>query len=146
VPTERVFETARDQAATAFDIPGAEPFSHDGEKCSFDALLKIYDIQDTGLDALALIVRGADTDRLELAPQSPGLLAVTGLSANFPDDHAMLEQGMVLYDALYTWCRSLRGERHGWNPDLGLAYMGSVYAHEGPPKTIRHSIKAKRGQ
>lgn len=120
VPTEQVFETAQEQAATAYDIPGAEPFSHDGEKCSFDAFLKIYDIQDAALEALALIVRGADTDRLELTPQSPGLLAVTlGLSANFPDDHAMLEQGMVLYDALYTWCRSLRSERHGWNPELG---------------------------
>jgi len=55
-----------------------------------------------------------------LAPQSPGLLAVTlGLSANFPDDHAMLEHGMVMYDALYTWCRSLRGETHGWNPEIG---------------------------
>jgi hypothetical protein len=59
-----------------------------------------------------LIVRGADTARLELTPQSPGLLALSlGLSANFPDDHAMLEHGMVMYDALYAWCRSLQGKR-----------------------------------
>jgi hypothetical protein len=65
-------------------------------------------------------VRGADTDRLGLTPQSPGLLAITlGLSANNPDDHAMLEHGMTIYDALYAWCRSLQGETHGWNPDLG---------------------------
>ena len=120
VPTEQVFDVARESRATAYDIPGAEPFTHDGDKCSFDALLKVYGIRDAALDTLALIVRGADTDRLALAPQSPGLLAVTlGLSANFPDDHAMLEHGMVMYDALYTWCRSLRGETHGWNPELG---------------------------
>ncbi|HEU0218617.1 MAG TPA: chromate resistance protein ChrB domain-containing protein [Stellaceae bacterium] len=112
--------SAHEQAAIAYDIPGAEPFSHDGELCSFDAFLKVYDIRDPALDALALIVRGADTDRLELSRQSPGLLAITlGLSANFPDDHAMLEHGMVVYDALYTWCRSLQGETHGWNPELG---------------------------
>ena len=120
VPTERVFDTAREQDAVAYDIPGAEPFSHDGEKCSFDAFLKVYDIRDPALDMLALIVRGADTDRLNLTPQSPGLLAITlGLSANYPDDYAMLEHGMTIYDALYTSCRSLQGETHGWNPELG---------------------------
>ena len=120
VPTERVLEIARETGATAFDIPGAEPFSHDGELCSFDAFLKVYEITDPALDHLAAIVRGADTDRLSLAPQSPGLLAVSlGLSANFPADDAMLEKGMVMYDALYTWCRSLQGETHGWNPELG---------------------------
>ena len=96
VPTERVFAVAAETGATAYDIPGAEPFSHDGELCSFDAFLKVYGIEDPALDALALIVRGADTARLELTPQSPGLLALSlGLSANFPDDHAMLEHGMV---------------------------------------------------
>jgi rhodanese-related sulfurtransferase len=117
VPTERVFAVAAESGATAYDIPGAEPFSHDGERCSFDAFLKVYGIEDRALDALALIVRGADTARLELSPQSPGLLALSlGLSANFPDDHAMLEHGMVMYDALYIWCRSLQGETHNWTP------------------------------
>src|SRR5205807_3177609 len=84
VPTERVFDVARTSGATAYDIPGAEPFSHDGELCSFDAFLKVYGIQDPALETLAVIVRGADTARLELAPQSPGLLALSlGLSANF---------------------------------------------------------------
>ncbi len=116
-PTERVFAVAAEAGATAYDIPGAEPFSHDGELCSFDAFLKVYGIRDPALDALALIVRGADTARLELAPQSSGLLAITlGLSANFPDDHAMLERGMDMYDALYTWCRSLQSETHNWTP------------------------------
>src|SRR3984893_7563698 len=103
VPTERVFAVARETGATAYDIPGADPFSHDGELCSFDAFLKVYGIKHQALDALAMIVRGADTARLELAPQSPGLLALSlGLSANFPDDHSMLEHGMVMYDAFYT--------------------------------------------
>jgi rhodanese-related sulfurtransferase len=117
VPTERVFEVARSTGAVPYDIPGAEPFSHDGELCSFDAFLKVYGIDDAALDVLALIVRGADTARLELAPQSPGLLALSlGLSANFPDDHAMLEHGMVMYDALYAWCRECQGETHNWTP------------------------------
>jgi rhodanese-related sulfurtransferase len=120
VPTERVFSVAAETGATAYDIPGAEPFSHDGELCSFDAFLKVYGLEDPALDRLALIVRGADTARLELTPQSPGLLALSlGLSANFPDDHAMLEHGIVMYDALYAWCRSLQGETHNWTPGTG---------------------------
>jgi rhodanese-related sulfurtransferase len=119
-PTERVFAVAEETGATAYDIPGAEPFSHDGELCSFDAFLKVYSIKDPALDTLALIVRGADTARLELAPQSPGLLALSlGLSANFADDHAMLDHGMVMYDAFYAWCRSLQGETHNWTPPAG---------------------------
>jgi rhodanese-related sulfurtransferase len=117
VPTGRVFAVAAEIGAIAFDIPGAEPFSHDGELCSFDAFLKIYGIADPALDLLAVIVRGADTARLELAPQAPGLLAVSlGLSAIYADDHAMLERGMIVYDALYAWCRDCREQSHDWNP------------------------------
>jgi rhodanese-related sulfurtransferase len=121
VPTENVFAVAAETGATAYDIPGAEPFSHDGELCSFDAFIKIYGIADPALDRLALIVRGADTGRLDLTPQSPGLLAITlGLSGNCAeDDHGMLERSMDIYDSLYAWCRSLRGETHSWNPELG---------------------------
>ena len=116
-PTERVVAVAAETGATAYDIPGAEPFTHDGELCSFDAFLKIYDIKDPALDALALIVRGADTARLELTPQSSGLLAISlGLSAIYTDDHAMLERGMTVYDALYAWCRDCRDQGHDWNP------------------------------
>jgi rhodanese-related sulfurtransferase len=117
VPTEQVFEVAKSSGAVAYDIPGAEPFSHDGELCSFDAFLKVYGITDAALDALAVIVRGADTARLELAPQAPGLLALSlGLSANFTDDHEMLEHGLTVYDAFYAWCRSCQDEKHNWNP------------------------------
>ena len=117
VPTERVFDVAATTGATAYDIPGAEPFSHDGELCSFDAFLRVYDIHDPALDTLAVIVRGADTARLDLAPQAAGLAALSlGLSANFADDHAMLEHGLVMYDAFYAWCRSCQGEIHNWKP------------------------------
>jgi rhodanese-related sulfurtransferase len=116
-PTERVFAVAAETGATPYDIPGAEPFSHDGELCSFDAFLKVYGIEDPALDALALIVRGADTARLELTPQSPGLLAISlGLSAIYADDHTMLEHGMTVYDGLYAWCRDCRDQGHDWNP------------------------------
>jgi rhodanese-related sulfurtransferase len=117
VPTDRVLATAAETGAVAYDIPGAEPFSHDGDLCSFDAVLKVYGIHDAALDRLAVIVRGADTARPDLAPQAAGLLAISlGLSANHPDDHEMLEHGMVVYDALYTWCRSLQAETHNWQP------------------------------
>jgi rhodanese-related sulfurtransferase len=117
VPTERVFDVARVTGAIAYDIPGSEPFSHDGEQCSFDAFLKVYGIADPALDHLAVIVRGADTSRPELAPQSPGLLALSlGLSTNFTNDHAMLDHGLTMYDAFYAWCRSCQDEKHNWTP------------------------------
>jgi rhodanese-related sulfurtransferase len=91
--------------ATPYDVADAE-FGHVGDRCSFDAFLRLYGIADRALDRLALIVRGADTGRPGLSAESAGLLAVSrGLSENFRDDHAMLAQGMVVYDALYAWCR-----------------------------------------
>jgi rhodanese-related sulfurtransferase len=106
VPAASVVATAERTGATPYDIPNVE-FGHRGELCSFDAFLRIYGISDPALDRLALIVRGADTGRPDLTPQSAGLLAVSqGLKINFTDDHAMLAQGMVVYDALYAWCRA----------------------------------------
>jgi len=86
--------------------------------CSFDTFLKTYRLTgDPALARLAVIVRGADTARLDLAPQAAGLLAVSlGLSRNFQDDHEMLKHGMVMYDALYAWCREGQDETHTWNP------------------------------
>jgi hypothetical protein len=111
-----VLAVAQQTGATPYDIDGVE-FSHEGERCSFDTILRIYDIHDSALDHLATIVRGADTSRHDLAPQCGGLFAISlGLSANFPDDQAMLRHGMVIYDALYTWCRSLQAETHNWPP------------------------------
>lgn len=105
VPTAQVVSQARVLGAVAYDVAGA-PVSHVGERCSFDALLLGFDLRDRALDLLATIVRGADTDRLDLAPQSAGLLAISqGLSRlHAADDHAMLAAAMPLYDALYAWC------------------------------------------
>jgi rhodanese-related sulfurtransferase len=114
VPTAKVVAVARQAGAIPYDIEGVE-FAHEGERCSFDTILRIFDIHDASLDQLADVVRGADTSRHDLAPQCGGLFAISlGLSANFPDDHEMLKHGMVMYDALYTWCRSLQHETHNW--------------------------------
>jgi rhodanese-related sulfurtransferase len=114
VPTEQVFEEAKRLGAVPYDIAEA-PITHVWERCSFDALLLAFELNDPALDALATIVRGADTDRLSLAPQSAGLLAISlGLSRMHADDHAMLAAAMPVYDALYEWCRGAQSERHSW--------------------------------
>jgi len=116
VPPKEVLQAAKERDAVPYDIPDV-PFSHEGELCSFDAFLKHYRLADPALQELALIVRGADTARLELAPQAPGLAAISlGLSRNYGDDHEMLKHGMVMYDALYTWCKEGKEEVHTWNP------------------------------
>jgi rhodanese-related sulfurtransferase len=116
VPTKEVRDAAKAREAIPYDIPDVH-FSHDGELCSFDAFLRHYRLDDPALRQLALIVRGADTAKLELAPQAPGLAAISlGLSRNFKDDHEMLKHGMVMYDALYTWCKEGQDELHTWNP------------------------------
>lgn len=113
---EEVFETAASRGAVAFDIPGAE-FSHEGDRCSFDAFIERFRLSNPALDALAPIVRGADTDRHDIAPESAGIHAISlGLSKKYADDHELLEQGMILYDALYSWAETARGERHNWRP------------------------------
>ena len=102
VPAAQVKETAQ---AIPFDVPGAE-FGHHGERCSFDAFIEQFNLRDAALDRLARIVRAADTHRLDLAPEAAGLLAIsTGLGKTFADDHALLEHGMAVYDALYAACR-----------------------------------------
>jgi hypothetical protein len=107
---------AKEIGATPYDLPGVE-LAHVGELCSFDAFIKKYQIDDLGVSRLAVIVRGADTSRLDLAPQSAGLYAISlGLSATFPDDFEMLRHGLVIYDALYAWCKSLQHETHRWPP------------------------------
>ena len=86
-----------------------------GERCWFGAILRIYGIKASALDHLATIVRGADTSWHDLAPQCAGLFSISlGRSANFPDDHDMLKHGVVIYDALCTWCRGLHAETHNW--------------------------------
>jgi hypothetical protein len=112
VPTDKVIEIAKEKGAIPFDIPGVE-LTHEGQLCSFDAILKKYNLHDDALDQLASIVRAADTDTLETSPQAAGLFAISlGLSYNFKDDHEMLNQGLVMYDALYSWCKYVSEERH----------------------------------
>ena len=105
VPVSEVSKVAAEKTATPYDVTGAE-FGHVGERCSFDAFIEKFHLGHPALDRLATIVRGADTSRLDLAPQAAGLLAISqGLSANFRDDHEMLGHGMVIYDALYASCK-----------------------------------------
>jgi hypothetical protein len=117
VPADEVFRVAEATGAVPYDIPGAALSRR--ELCSFDAFLKTYDLVDPALLQLAVIVRGADTSRLDLTPQSAGLYAISlGLSALFTDDQEMLRHGMVMYDALYAWCRHCQGETHNWPPKI----------------------------
>lgn len=106
VPKDDVMKVAQEQNAIPYDVPGVE-LTHDGPYCSFDAIIKKYKIADPAVIALAEIVRAADTDSLDNSPQAPGLLAISkGLSANIANDHEMLKVGMVIYEALYTWCKN----------------------------------------
>ncbi len=102
--------------AAPFDIEGEGVFwSHRGELCTFDVMIEEFGLHIPALDRLALIVRGADTARPDLAPEAPGLLAASlGLSRMFADDLPQLEAGMLLYDAFYRWCRDATSETHNW--------------------------------
>lgn len=106
VPADQVSEVVATTGAVPFDVPGVE-LTHAGELCSFDAFLDKYALHDPSLQYLAAIVRGADTSHLDLTPESAGLYAISlGLSQTFPNDHEMLRHGLVMYDALYAWCKS----------------------------------------
>ena len=113
-----VLTVAAQQQAEPFDVADDGVFwSHRGERCTFDVMVEAFGL-DTHepLVRLAAIVRGADTDRLDLAPEAAGLLAISlGLSRIHSDDHAQLEAGMAVYDALYRCCRDAQGEKHNWS-------------------------------
>jgi hypothetical protein len=114
VPAAEVRAIADKTGAIPYDIPNVK-FGHVGEKCSFDAFIAEYKLDAPGLDRLADIVRGADTSRPELTPQSPGLLAISsGLGQVYSNDHDMLRHGMVMYDALYAWCRQQADATGPW--------------------------------
>jgi hypothetical protein len=116
VPADQVLKVAAETGATPYDIPGVD-YGHVGELCSFDAFLRLHDLNDPALQQLAVIVRGADTARLDLAPQCAGLLAQSlGLSALFADDHVMLQHGMLMYDAYFAWIKQAQGEPHARKP------------------------------
>lgn len=118
VPKEQVFTKATEINAIPYDIPGAE-YSHYGDQCTFDYIIKKHALTDDALMQIAVIVRGADTDRFDLAPQAAGLWAISaGLSYNFQNDYDQLAIGMKIYDALYSWAKYVQSERHNWEPDI----------------------------
>lgn len=111
-PSENVLEKADELKAIPFDIPDVE-YTHYGAKATFDYILKKHDLNDPALHKMAVIVRGADTDRHDLAPEVAGLWAISaGLAHNIKDDYKLLEIGNLLYDALYSWAKNLADTKH----------------------------------
>lgn len=148
VPPDEVLLRAQDVGAIPFDVDGAV-LSHRNDRCSFDAVLDDYALTEAPLRDLAIIVRGADTDRLDLAPQAAGLLAISlGLSRLcLDDDHRMLAHGFVVYDALYEWLRYGRQEAHGWNsgrsagigePAWDVLRAGALEVHLSARRVLVH--------
>ena len=107
VSPEQVMEVARREDAIPFDVPNVE-LGHNGPECSFDAIIRKYNLADPALQRLALIVRGADTEAKELTPESRGLEAIAeGFRLVFQDDHELLERELSVYDALYAYCQRI---------------------------------------
>jgi len=116
VPFDEVKSKAKKLQATPFDIPDVE-YTHYKDECTFDYFLKKHKLDDPALKTLAVIVRGADTDRHDFATQASGLWAISaGLAFNYKDDQELLQKGMLIYDALYSWAKHLQKERHTQNP------------------------------
>ena len=117
VAPDEVITKAKELDAIPYDVHSVE-LTHEGDPCSFDAFLKKYNLDELELRYLALIVRGADTDRHDLTPESGGLFAISlGLSdLHAGDDHAVLRDGFIVYDALYRWLKFRRSEKHLWFP------------------------------
>jgi AraC-like DNA-binding protein len=116
VPYEMVVTKAKQLNAIPFDIPDVE-YTHYGDECTFDYIIKKHKIKDQAINTLASIVRGADTDRHDLASQSSGLWAISaGLAYDTKDDQELLKKGMMIYDSLYTWAKHLQNEKHTQNP------------------------------
>ena len=112
VPFEQVIVKANELDAIPFDLPGVE-YSHYDDECTFDYFLKKHKLKDEALDRIAAIVRGADTDRLDFAPQAAGLWAIfMGLSQQIKDDYELLEIGMKIYDGLYHWAKHMFNQKH----------------------------------
>ena len=138
VPADDVITRSKELNAIPFDIAGVE-YTHYGEECTFDYFIKKHDLHDEALKAIALIVRGADTDKHELAKQASGLWAISaGLAYNFKNDAALLEKGMVIYDALYSWAKYLKDQKHMQQPfeqELANAISGLIKNRSGYKKT-----------
>ncbi len=134
VPYAEIPQKAQELGAVPFDIPDAE-FTHYEDRCTFDYFLEKYGLTDPALQLLAPIVRGADTDDHSAAPQAAGLWAISaGLAYNTPDDYELLEKGMLLYDALYSWAKFLHQEKHTQSPTEKLfLQVFNAYLQEKKP-------------
>jgi hypothetical protein len=116
VPFEQVLKEAEKLKAIPFDIPDVE-YTHYKDQCTFDYIIKRHKLSDKALQVMAPIVRGADTDRHDLASQASGLWAISaGLAYNVKDDYELLQRGIIIYDALYSWAKYLQHEKHTQNP------------------------------
>lgn len=136
VPFDQVIEKAEQLDAIPFDLPGVE-YTHYDDKCTFDYFLKKHRLKDVALDRMAAIIRGADTDKLEVAPQAAGLSAIfLGLSQTIKDDHELLDLGMKVYDGLYHWAKHMHNQKHTQAPVEHL--LLDVYH-----KYIKNSTKKK---
>lgn len=140
VPANVVKQKAKELKAIPFDIPDVE-YTHYGDHCTFDYFVKKHKLTDPAILKIALVVRGADTDKFELAEQSAGLWAISaGLSHNYSNDHEMLEKGMIIYDALYSWARFLQHEKHTWDPMENVLlqvfnkFLGKKLGAKRPPE------------
>jgi hypothetical protein len=135
VPYDEVLAKAKALNAIPFDLPGVE-YSHYEDHCSFDYFLKRHQLNDQALNRMAAIIRGADTDRHDFAPQSSGLSAIfLGLSHNIKDDHELLELGMKVYDGLYTWAKYLHHQKHTQAPvEQLLLEVYNKYIKQGSSK------------
>jgi hypothetical protein len=120
VPFEEILLKSKQFGAIPFDVPDVE-YTHYGDECTFDYIVKKHKIRDPAIETLSAIVRGADTDRHDIASQSSGLWAISaGLAHDTKDDLELLQKGMMIYDSLYTWAKHLQNEKHTQNPAEGL--------------------------
>ena len=115
-PFNEVIQKSKELGAIPFDVPDVE-YTHYGDQCTFDYIIKKYKLKDPALHLIAGIVRGADTDRHDISAQSSGLWAISaGLAYNITNDFELLDKGMLIYDGLYSWAKYLQGEKHTQNP------------------------------
>lgn len=150
VPYEDVLSKAEELGATPFDLPGVE-YSHYQDRCTFDYFIERHGLKDEALDRIATIVRGADTDRHDFAPQSAGLEAIfSGLAHQITDDNELLRLGLTIYDGLYIWAGKLYKLKHtqaGPAEQLLLqVYQQYLKSHQGKripvwAKTLREMIQ-----
>lgn len=143
VSSDQVLQKAEELDAIPYDVPNVE-YSHEGEFCTFDTIIKKHQLTDPALVRMSVIVRGADTDRHDIASQSSGLWAITaGLAYNIKNDRELLEKGMMIYDALYSWARHLHKEKHTQNPvdrifiDVYSKFLKQKAAHKKTPVWVK---------